>query len=141
MPLSTLNPTTIEIPTNSFGGEIYQCKCGTMLFPTGRPGRRAVTCEDCREKAQKRTDKNRVTRCKSCQHFLPKKHTGRGRPSHYCPACLQKRREDEFEHLEHRKMTNAELLASGHCDSRCEYAEGPDCNCFCEGKYHQQGLR
>lgn len=35
-------------------------------------------------------------------------------------------------------MTNGLII--GH-DARCEYAKDPECNCLCEGKYHQIGWR
>jgi hypothetical protein len=39
-----------------------------------------------------------------------------------------------------RARTAPARRAARHCDGRCIYAKGPDCECHCNGKNHGKGF-
>lgn len=61
--------------------------CGVVLVPSGKRGKPAVRCPDCRDgKVQAVAEKTTVNTCKGCQHEFPK--TGkRGRQPSLCASC------------------------------------------------------
>jgi hypothetical protein len=122
------------------GYDVAYCRmpdCGEVIHRVRKPGRpRTEVCEACQAEINKRRDAERVKRCKGCGHFLAKPKT-KGRPPHLCPICLLERAADKS----NRQESWYEIaIRRGYCDSRCMTAELPECNCFCDGYFHQAGL-
>jgi hypothetical protein len=134
--MKLLPKETILLPENMPAGEIRVCECGNLIFPTGRRGRPAIVCETCRDEIKAVRDANRVTRCINCKHFLPKPK-GQGRPPKLCISC----RSDLVEfHSTVTEGKRASAIERGFCEAACMYALGDECDCYCDGHFHQAGL-